>query len=604
MGMSLKFLAPKIQKTLQRFSLSVVCSLALFTLAVADENVFDKFRAFTLFFLYGYFIFGITRLIAEARDWKSSQEAIVGLCVSIIFYVLISYLVNIGSMHSFVFLKIVLLLGVFVAPFMRFDINDDLSFWNYQQQISTGFFLASLSGLLLGGGLTIAVLSINYLFDSKISGDIFKYIWFFATLVYAPFNMLSWVPEKFTVDARDCHAAPGLPFILNWILAPLAMLYFFILYGYGAKILFEWGLPRGNVTYMVTGFGALGILTYISGWIMRDTGSTLLRYLYKHFFSMLILPVILLAVGIYVRIDQYGWTEDRYSVVMLAVWMGFVALLYTLRPSTPLKILMISLLVFLLLGSLGPWSVYSVSNASQYARLEALLVRNNMLDNGVAVPARNPLTLEDQEQLSSLIEYFSEKRAKKLAPLLRAVPATEKDPQYVRKIMAYLNVRYVSSYERKRNEKENKPKELVEEVRPYNEAHFYARNRFGVGVPVSGYDYYFPSFNIFNRKEQRAFVLGAMERGLPELSSYKISLKADGVYFFDGTKETLLITGKQLYKLPQEQKAKRTETDPVVYEIAIDKYRFKFVVESVKLKDYGEGEFEMESLGGNLFFSK
>lgn len=598
----LKFFAPNVQNTVRRFPLSVLCSFIVFFNAVAGRDFIGNFSAFTILFVIGFFTCGIARLAAESRGWSSYKEASVGVFFAIFAYIVVAVY---GSGLPFLLLFLSAFLLVFAAPFHRGNYND-LSFWNFQQQICTGIGLSILSALIFGGGISIALLSIKYLFDIDPPDIVFESLWLFAMFVYGPFNALSWVPQKFSVEPEECRAAPGLPFILNWILAPLALVYFLILYGYGLKILLEWELPRGNVAYMVTGFGALGILTYVSGWIMRDTGSILLRYLYKHFFSLLIPPVILLFVAIGVRIDAYGFTQDRYLVLLLAIWMGCMAVLYTLRPRTSLSPVFLSLAFMLFLASFGPWGAISLSERSQIARLKDVLARNEMLEDGKALPAEKPISFDDQSQISSILEYFSQtRRGETVQKIMPHIKLHKHDDFNVQEALGGLNVRYISKYDRRREEKQ--PDQSLQ--KPFNLLSFStAGTGRGQPVPVKGYDLYMPHFGVSDTERNGIVTVNdftiTASGGYPEL---KIVKKENALYLLDDKqKESLLVPAEEIIALTA--KAGGNSGDPPRTAVVIEKssggYKFKIVVESAQFRDFGDGDIKLQRISGELFLSK
>lgn len=585
---ALKFFAPNIVKTFTRFPLSVLCSIIVFMIALPHVGAFDPMKGFVMYFICGYFVFGIARLAAETCGWNSFIEGISGIVGSLAAWVIISYS---GSVTNYALIMAVFVLAVLSVPFLgrRYD---DLSFWNFQQQISTGFIMAVLGAVILAGGISIGMVSVQYLFGIKWSPISYSYIWLFTSLVYAPFNMLSWVPEKYQAEPADCHASPGLPFILNWILAPLAFLYFLILYMYGAKILIEWNLPRGNVAYMVTGFGALGILIYISGWIMRDTGSALLKYLYKHFFSLLILPVILLFIGIGTRIAQYGFTEQRYLVLLLAVWMGGVALFYTFKPNAPIKLLLSSLMCLLLLSSFGPWGAVSFSEHDQVSRLKAVLAKNNMLENGVAVAAKADVPYKDRSEISSIIDYLA--HARRTHALHKILPGVDEKQRYIaaQTVMNQLNIRYVSTYRHNHIEEGDKA-ERKERV--------YFRT-IGVrksGVDVRGYDYLFQNLSISSKGPLEGYPL---DRENDVLKNYALFFRDGNLVLKSDKGETVLLPKDELQKFVAENNlaAKAERGNPLVTEKEVPGAHVKLTVYNGSADDLGNGQYDITDVSMSL----
>lgn len=572
---SLKFLAPNFYTTFQRFPVSVLCSLALYALTfdiVKDEGM----QATLIYWLGGgFFMFGIARLAREAYNLSSAVEASMGILgTAAVYLTTVIY----GSVIAFVLQPVIFFLLILTIPFV-FRSSDDVSFWSYKQAFATNTVLAMLGAVLLGAGLCIALVSIHFLFDVEIPNSLYFRIMGFAAIVYGPFIALSWMPQKFETQPAECHAPPGLPFLLNWILAPLAVLYFLILYGYSIKILLQWDVPRGHITYMVSGFGGLGILFYLSGWIMRDTGNALVRFLYRHFFKLLMLPVALLFVAIFMRIGQYGLTEQRYYVVLLALWFGGLAIYYTLRPAAPLKYILASLAALLILSSFGPWGAVSLSERAQIERLKDILTKNQMLENGVALPTKKDVTMKDQGDISSILEYFS--RTKHLGRIGEIIPEIKRERRRidVSSVMKNLNLTYVSKYQQQRGEKQDSV--------AYPDITYRAKRDFEDGYDIKGYDRYIAYLSAFDRGDVQ---------DVSKKKQYRLILN-DNNLTLDGGGHTIVLAGPEellaLAKAPSDR-------PPVAFEKYDGRWKAKFVVLTAGFKNFGEGKLEARHINGYL----
>ena len=185
-------------------------------------------------------------------------------------------------------------------------------------------------------------------------------------------------------------AAGGFIFIANYLLVPLCLIYMFILYAYFAKILFQGQLPRGNLAYMVTGFGFIGVLTHLAVYPMRETGTRLLQQFYNHFYTIAIVPILLLAFGLYTRISEYGLTEDRYALVICCLWLSGLSVIYVAyRRLAHIKYIPMILCVLSLIAATGPLSAPWLSVNSQVHQLRIKLTNVGVLDQKGHVVSRS-----------------------------------------------------------------------------------------------------------------------------------------------------------------------------------------------------------------------
>src|SRR5690606_30730698 len=100
-----------------------------------------------------------------------------------------------------------------------------------------------------------------------------------------------------------------------------------------------------------------------------------------------------------------GVTENRYYVVVLGLWVFGIMLYFTFK--RPLKniIIPMSLSIIVLLSIYGPISSYSISKVSQNNRLERILEKNGLLNNGIITS--NPNVDKDvRNEVSNIISYF------------------------------------------------------------------------------------------------------------------------------------------------------------------------------------------------------
>ena len=353
---------------------------------------------------FGYFWFGASKLFAEGRGWNLTKYL---ACALPLFLCVALFIFYSPQWHLYLSFFIPALLSfIIIAPFSKRANSDDFSFWFYNYSTWFGVACAVLSGLILMGGLSAALASIHYLFDVKIDSEVYADIATFAGTLFGPLCALSWVSREFYFKEEECKTFPGLKFIINWLLAPLVILYLVILYAYLVKIMFTWELPRGQLAYMMTGFGGLGIVTYLVAWPVRDQGSVQLMLFYRWFFPALIGPVFMQSLAIALRISEYGVTEDRYAIVMTALWFGITAAMFTVgKPS--LKTIPSVLAALLVFAAVGPWGAVSVSGYSQHHRLEQLMAKYDILKDGHIVKTDMEIPFVERQNISSILDYMN-----------------------------------------------------------------------------------------------------------------------------------------------------------------------------------------------------
>ena len=152
-----------------------------------------------------------------------------------------------------------------------------------------------------------------------------------------------------------------------------------------------------------------GILSLLLVHPVRDRAENRWVAAYARWFYVGLLPAVaMLILAIAKRVNQYGITENRYFLLVLAGWLAVITLTFIFRPRTPIKIIPATLCLVALATSAGPWGAYAVSEASQTARLAGLLERNDMLAEGSIRPASEPVPDLDRREISSIVRYLTE----------------------------------------------------------------------------------------------------------------------------------------------------------------------------------------------------
>jgi hypothetical protein len=131
-----------------------------------------------------------------------------------------------------------------------------------------------------------------------------------------------------------------------------------------------------------------------------------IRPLFRWFYILMIPLVIMFPLALSRRIGEYGMTEARYIALILAGWLVFVVAYFLLSKGKSIKVIPASLALLGVAISFGPFGMFQISEQSQTARLEALLVRDSILVDGTIRKASAPVRHEESKQISSILDYL------------------------------------------------------------------------------------------------------------------------------------------------------------------------------------------------------
>jgi hypothetical protein len=354
-------------------------------------------------------LFFSVRLLGESRSWPRVLRLgvpVAGLAALLGYYTWLPYPIKGGNLVQFFLLFAVLHLVASFAPFIGRQ-GEENGFWQYNKVLFLRFATAALYSTVLWIGLSLAIGACETLLDFDFDSEIYLQLWYWAVAVYNTWFFLAGIPE----DVRGLQTVTDYPTALRvfsqYVLIPLVAIYLVILYAYLAKILIEWNLPKGWVGYPVTGVAVTGMLAYLLVYPIREQAESAWIATYAKFFNWLLLPLIgLMAVAIGTRIAQYGLTEPRYIGAVATAWLLGIAIYSAYRKRTDIRAIPVSLAVVALLSTFGPWSATAVSRANQLGRLRAMLVREEVMTDGLLVSEPRSIEFEREKEISNIVKYL------------------------------------------------------------------------------------------------------------------------------------------------------------------------------------------------------
>lgn len=280
-------------------------------------------------------------------------------------------------------------------------------FWQYNMTLFLRFVSGAVFSATLFAGLSIATLALDQLFGLPVEENIYMRLWVLVVFVFNSWYFLGGIPRDFeALEARSDYPAI-IKVFAQYILAPLVAVYLVILLAYLAKVVVTTEWPSGWIGLLVSSVATAGLFSLVLLHPLVEQAENRWIKTYAKLFNVFILPaVVMLLLAVFKRIDQYGITENRYFLTVLALWLAFVAVYGLFARTRSIKIIPVSLCLVAVVSSFGPWGAYGVSRSSQTHRLVALLEKNQLLVDGALVPAPNEVDFEDEKQISAGFNYL------------------------------------------------------------------------------------------------------------------------------------------------------------------------------------------------------
>ncbi len=424
---SLDQLVQTTTDTIRRFPLVIVAALCLACVGWMGIDDLDWIRPGHFFAsALGLSLFLAVYLFAERKNSSSLRWILLTTAFALV--VVYGFLsVNAGKQdvieaYRFGLFILVAHLLVAISPFIRAGSLD--AFWEFNKTLFLRFLLALLFSGVLFGGISVAFLAIDHLLLSGevIEPEAYGKLFLIVGTLFNTIFFLAGVPKDFKSLEEKRPYPKGLQVLAQNLLLPLVVLYLGILYVYAVSVVVKWEWPQGWIGWLVMCFSVLGILALLLLYpVQEDREKGWIRRFSRWFYIALLPLVVFLFTAIFRRISEYGITENRYFVVLLACWLSGISLYFLLSKKKNIKVIPASLSVVVLLSSVGPWSAFSISIGSQTARFQELVIEHDVLVDGVIDPEKAAMLENDEkEDLSSILEFLSER--KRLEAVAEMIP--------------------------------------------------------------------------------------------------------------------------------------------------------------------------------------
>ena len=272
-------------------------------------------------------------------------------------------------------------LAASVVPYLGFTASH--GFWQYNRVLFFRFLLATLYSLVLFVGLVLALVAVDNLLGVEVPDLHYPRLFFLIAFFFHPVHFLAGVPADFEELERSRYYPGALRVLCQFVMLPLVAVYVTILMLYLGRIVVTGTWPSGWTGYLVSCLAVAGIFSLLVAYPERIGGKKAWIDWYALAFWIAIVPASVMALlALWQRIEQYGMTERRYLLGVLAVWLGAMALHRVLTRSRDIKAIPMTLTIIGVVTFVGPWSAYAAAERSQAARVEEILAAHRGLVEG------------------------------------------------------------------------------------------------------------------------------------------------------------------------------------------------------------------------------
>ena len=576
---------------LRRFPLAILSSLLL-TIYVMNPSSWPESwhkQALISIFVINILWFVSVKLIAESQRWRKAYSTTLAIMIFgfIAFYLYTHY----SPLPSSLLMALGFVSLISVAPYISKFLNTE-NMWSYHYQLGMHFLFALLVSLVICSGMGLILMSLDYLFHLIVLDDQYEKLIKVTVCFLLPVIFMMGIPSRFNEPEEETHTK-NIQLLLNYAMTPILLVFSLILIVYAFKIFIIQNLPRGKVALLVACFGTLGSFAFLLGDTRKMSLSTAHTIFRKHFFHLLIIPLILMAIGIGVRIHQYGLTTERYFVCLVFISL----LLFTIYSFVGSRIritrfMLLCVSSLSLFGAFGPWGIVELSSLSQFKRLQHLLEKNHILENNKIQKNHPPLDSKDEVEINNIINYIAQygnPRDLKSwfdPEVQKLLDIPNQSKLHAKDLAMLIGIKY-----------ELKPRKNV----PKDIFSFKHRVNNSVWVKLKGGGYLLKNLSIEPQ------ILSDIERSLPNRPNFIVKISFDKrtqKMTFQGKKDShegLVIDIKEIVAKLKDKKERSIIDDALVYEGTTDSLYLRFSIQNIDGNFDKKGEPLVSIITGDLF---
>lgn len=409
-----------IKNTFKRFPLTLISTtlatifLILSTFDEYDEAFNNKMISYGLVFVFGIFLFAFVKLFNEGlrnyydlKNLKNNNliKILSYLITMPILYGIYELIYDESSVFAYYeknFIYFTLIAALIVGSAFVGKLNYHKDYVAYVAKILKAFIISNIYSFIVFIGVSGIIFALNSLFKINFADLVYLRVAIFSFILFNVVTFLADFP-KVSDSFIDYKYPKAFKILLVYIITPIVIIYTGILLAYFIKILLLWQIPNNLIVNLVIWFASFAVIYLF--FISRIDSIDFINK-FKIIFPFTLFPLLaMMFFAIYLRIREYGITENRYLVVAGGVWILLSLIYYIFYRDNSNITVPIFLSVIILISGIGPGSATSLSVRSQNSRFEKLLKENKMLAGEEIKPNLN-IDSDAKNQIIDIVSYM------------------------------------------------------------------------------------------------------------------------------------------------------------------------------------------------------
>ena len=371
----------------------------------------------SLYFAMSYMI--VKLIITDKNiEVNNGKKFIVYAIVSVIMGLLCYFLII--NVDKTLYLKnqitqMGLFFALFIGMFVAGHFNTESDYADYAVKIILAIIESLIYCVTIFVGIVAILFTTKELF--KLNFNLSNLIVTCAVVIFFLLNatiILSKFPLKYCEENLKIKWLLPFKFLFTRIIVPLFLIYGSILLLYIIKVVVLKAIPNNIITNLILWYGLLSVVVLFISKTVEDKFINVYNKIQP---IILLILSVMMFYSICIRISYYGVTEERYLVVVGGIFIVISMIYYLFFNKKTYITIPTTFLILALISSVGPLSAYNISRIDQKAKLEKMLVEENLLVDG-KIKSQSNVNPAKIKEIKDKLDYFVVKHNIKELPYL------------------------------------------------------------------------------------------------------------------------------------------------------------------------------------------
>lgn len=391
----------KLNLLIKRFPVAIAFILALAVICFITISKDETFPCGLPVFLSGGILLSVSVILLCEDYFNYLKSNLIALFVVLLWGVYSYFLpekwddVSLMKSIEVVVLEVSFFFSVFFISF--FKRNSDSEVYNFTEHTVFQLAIACFFGVVIYAGVYAAISASESLFNFTANKHIEGYLSVICFLLFSSIYFLAGIFNKNDKHNDVLFFNKVKKIFALYILTPILALYALILYIYLFQIIFKWELPNGTVSWLVSALAVGGLIVTGVLYPMAREGDNKVVNFISRWFGLLILPLlVLMTIGIFRRINDYGVTINRCYVLLANIWFYGIYIYLFVSKSRHIKWILISFIAIALLSSISVWGVAKYTKNTIVEEVSSVLTEKMSIDEARVMISKMEPTEKDK----------------------------------------------------------------------------------------------------------------------------------------------------------------------------------------------------------------